>query len=175
MESIDEVMTRYMRYVYAIVSAILGAGHDRDAEEVAADTFVAYWKTERYECSDAGTRALLGTIARHLALNRRAHIKRRYGISLPLPEDADEWIAADTSPEGSVLAHADADMLADCIRALPREDRDVFLRKYYKEETVAEIARAYGKKPKDIENRLYRIRKTMRNILIERYGKENVL
>ena len=93
----------------------------------------------------------------------------------PLPEDADEWIAADTSPEGSVLAHADADMLADCIRALPREDRDVFLRKYYKEETVAEIARAYGKKPKDIENRLYRIRKTMRNILIERYGKENVL
>ena len=66
-------------------------------------------------------------------------------------------------------------MLADCIRALPREDRDVFLRKYYKEETVAEIARAYGKKPKDIENRLYRIRKTMRNILIERYGKENVL
>ena len=175
MESIDEVMTRYMRYVYAIVSAILGAGHDRDAEEVAADTFVAYWRTERYECSDAGTRALLGTIARHLALNRRAHIKRRYGISLPLPEDADEWIAADTSPEGSVLAHADADMLADCIHALPREDRDVFLRKYYKEETVAEIARAYGKKPKDIENRLYRIRKTMRNILIERYGKENVL
>lgn len=175
MESIDEVMTRYMRYVYAIVSAILGAGHDRDAEEVAADTFVAYWRTERYECSDAGTRALLGTIARHLALNRRAHIKRRYGISLPLPEDADEWIAADTSPEGSVLAHADADMLADCIRALPQEDRDVFLRKYYKEETVAEIARAYGKKPKDIENRLYRIRKTMRNILIERYGKENVL
>lgn len=175
MESIDEVMTRYMRYVYAIVSAILGAGHDRDAEEVAADTFVAYWRTERYECSDAGTRALLGTIARHLALNRRAHIKRRYGISLPLPEDADEWIAADTSPEGSVLAHADADMLVDCIRALPREDRDVFLRKYYKEETVAEIARAYGKKPKDIENRLYRIRKTMRNILIERYGKENVL
>ena len=64
---------------------------------------------------------------------------------------------------------------SDCIRALPREDRDVFLRKYYKEETVAEIARAYGKKPKDIENRLYRIRKTMRNILIERYGKENVL
>lgn len=175
MESIDEVMTRYMRYVYAIVSAILGAGHDRDAEEVAADTFVAYWRTERYECSDAGTRALLGTIARHLALNRRAHIKRRYGISLPLPEDADEWIAADTSPEGSVLARADADMLADCIRALPQEDRDVFLRKYYKEETVAEIARAYGKKPKDIENRLYRIRKTMRNILIERYGKENVL
>ena len=165
MDSIDEVMTRYMRYVYAIVSAILGAGHDRDAEEVAADTFVAYWRTERYECSEAGTRALLGTIARHLALNRRAHIKRRYGISL----------AADTSPEGSVLAHADADMLADCIRALPREDRDVFLRKYYKEETVAEIARAYGKKPKDIENRLYRIRKTMRNILIERYGKENVL
>ena len=49
------------------------------------------------------------------------------------------------------------------------------VRKYYKEETVAEIARAYGKKPKDIENRLYRIRKTMRNILIERYGKENVL
>ena len=45
MESIDEVMTRYMRYVYAIVSAILGAGHDRDAEEVAADTFVAYWRT----------------------------------------------------------------------------------------------------------------------------------
>ena len=89
MESIDEVMTRYMRYVYAIVSAILGAGHDRDAEEVAADTFVAYWRTERYECSDAGTRALLGTIARHLALNRRAHIKRRYGISLPLPEDAE--------------------------------------------------------------------------------------
>ena len=175
MESIDEVMTRYMRYVYAIVSAILGAGHDRDAEEVAADTFVAYWRTERYECSDAGTRALLGTNARHLALNRRAHIKRRYGISLPLPEDADEWIAADTSPEGSVLARADADMLADCIRALPQEDRDVFLRKYYKEETVAEIARAYGKKPKDIENRLYRIRKTMRNILIERYGKENVL
>ena len=107
MESIDEVMTRYMRYVYAIVSAILGAGHDRDAEEVAADTFVAYWRTERYECSEAGTRALLGTIARHLALNRRAHIKRRYRISLPLPEDADEWIAADTSPEGSVLAHAD--------------------------------------------------------------------
>ena len=175
MESIDEVMTRYMRYVYAIVSAILGAGHDRDAEEVAADTFVAYWRTERYECSEAGTRALLGTIARHLALNRRAHIKRRYGISLPLPEDADEWIAADTSPEGSVLAHADADMLADCIRTLPREDRDVFLRKYYKEETIAEIAHAYGKKPKDIENRLYRIRKTMRNILIERYGKENVL
>ena len=48
MESIDDVMTRYMRYVYAVVSGILGAGHGRDAEEVVADTFVAYWRTERY-------------------------------------------------------------------------------------------------------------------------------
>lgn len=175
MESIDNVMTRYMRYVYAVVSGILGAGHGRDAEEVVADTFVAYWRTERYEDSDEGTRALLGTIARHLALNRKAQLRRRESVNLPMPEDAETLVADGRDTESAAFAAADAEMLENCIRALCAEDRDIFLRKYYKEETVAEIARAYRKKPKDIENRLYRIRKTMRKMLETQYGKENVL
>ena len=92
-----------------------------------------------------------------------------------MPENAETLVADSGDTESAAFAAADAEMLENCIRALCAEDRDIFLRKYYEEETVAEIARAYRKKPKDIENRLYRIRKTMRKMLETQYGKENVL
>jgi RNA polymerase sigma-70 factor (ECF subfamily) len=53
------------------------------------------------------------------------------------------------------------------VNALPEPDRTIFYRRYFYYESVEQISIGLGTTSKAVENRLYRLRKTFKNKLIE--------
>ena len=61
-----------------------------------------------------------------------------------------------------------ADALRRAIDAMPSEDRTLFIRVYYLEQTVEEIAAVTGQNASTLRVRLHRGRKKLKQFLLER-------
>lgn len=164
-QQLTRLMRTYAPLVTAVVSGVLGRKYKRDIEEVTADVFYLYWRTEKYDESERGTRNLLITIARRQAINRLRTIARRH-------EDVmeDEMLDAELCAAGlwddEVSAACDRNLIRAVIDGLTPPDNVIFVRRYYYCQSVKEIARAIRKTPKYVENRLYLAKKTVRERLL---------
>ena len=159
------LMHRYAPMVTAIVSGMLGRGHRQDVEEVTADVFYAYWKADKYDESEQGTRNLLITIARRQAINRLHRIART-NIEILDDEVLDAELCAAGLWDDEISAACDREIIRAVIDGLTPPDNEIFTRRYYYCQSVKEIARALKLKPKYVENRLYLAKKTIRERLL---------
>ena len=164
-DAITETSRKYGRYCYAIAYNLLSS--PRDAEECVNDTWLGAWNS----MPDNRPRYLapfLGRIARSLAFNRfRAdRAEKRGGGELPLVlEELGECVPAAPS---AAQAAEDGELEAEIgrfLRALPARDCDVFLRRYWYGESLAEIAGRYGLKLNTVKTSLYRTRERLRRHL----------
>lgn len=160
---LNRIIQKYTPLVYSIVSGILGRERRADIEEVVADVFVAYWQADKYDTSDEGTKALLVTIARHHSINRTKQLRRNVWDELD-----DEIISAGLTDD-EVADKIQAEMIRDVINSLPPPDNEIYTRRYFYCQSVKEIAKALGVKPKYVENRLYYAKSKIRRALLE-YG-----
>ena len=164
-KQLSVLMRRYAPMVTATVSGMLGRGHAHDVEEVVADVFYLYWRAEKYDESESGTRALLLTIARRQAINRLHKIARRRE-EIVEDEVLDAELCAAGLWDDEISAACDREMIRAVIDGRPPPDNDIFVRRYYYCQSVKEIARALHRSPKFIENRLYLAKKTVRARLL---------
>lgn len=142
----------------------------RDAEECVNDAYLCVWNTVPPE-RPVYLRAFLCKIVRNLCLKRLETLeaaKRGGGIDrLPLGE------LADCLPDpGRVEETLEAEELAHALRAfldtLTQENRVIFLRRYWFAEPYLIIAKRVGLSGKTVSVRLSRIRKQLRDYLVER-------
>ena len=164
-QQLSRLMRTYAPLVTAVVSGVLGRKYRRDVEEVVADVFYLYWKTEKYDESDRGTRNLLITIARRQAINRLRSIARRREDIME-DEVLDAELCAAGLWDDEISAACDREMIRAVIDGLTPPDNEIFVRRYYYCQSTKEIARAIGKTPKYVENRLYLAKKTIRAKLL---------
>ena len=125
-----------------------------DADDVAQETYIRMMK---YEGSDEikSASAMLFHIAVNVANDHgRAALSRHSGDHCDI---GDVTLASDLpSPERTVLAHQNLDMLLDVIQALPPKCRQVFLLSRAHGMTYAEIARHCGISVKMVEKQISR-------------------
>lgn len=149
---------QYGAYCHAIAWQIL---HSReDAEECENDTYLRAWNAMPPD-RPQGLRAYLGAITRRLSLDRwreRTSQKRGGGeVALSLEELGACVGSADNVPE-AVETGEIAAILSDFLRALPPAECDVFLRRYWYFDSVAQIAKRFGYSESKVKMTLKRTR-----------------
>lgn len=160
--ALEEVMDLYTSYAAKIIAAFLNRTLPaEDMEEVLSDVFVSLWNSRGR--LDGDVKPYLAAIARNAARQRL----RQFHPAEALPED---MCLADTAPlpEQQAEASEQTTILRQAIDTLPPEDRELFIRFYYLEQTTAEIAAVTGQNPSTLRGRLRRGREKLRQRLLER-------
>lgn len=163
--AITESSAKYGAYCTAIARNILP--DPRDAEECVNDTWLGAWNampTQRPSLLGA----FLGRITRNLAFSsyRASHAEKRGGGNLPLILE-ELTICVPTAPSAAQVVE-DAELEATVnrfLRTLPERDCNLFLRRYWYGEPLAEIALRYGLKLNTVKTSLFRSRQKLKAYL----------
>ena len=167
-QAVHELELKYGRAVRKLSLNILGDA--RDAEECAADTYMAVWNSippQRPEHLKAYTLA----IARNLSLDRyhaNSARKRNGSYDLALSE-LEGCLAAAGDAQTELEARELAKAINRFLAGLSKEDRQLFVCRYYLAEPVKDIAARLNVKGGRVSLRLFRIREKLKNYL-EREG-----
>ena len=164
-DAITESSTKYGDYCHAIALRILGIR--MDAEECVNDTWIGAWNAmpiHRPDCLSA----FLGKLTRRAACNRLDTLRaeKRGGGDLPLVlEELADCVPAAADPARAVeeaeLAHA----INRFLRRLPERACNVFLRRYWYAEPLADIAARYGMSEGAVKASMFRTRQKLRDHL----------
>ncbi len=159
--AIRETDAKYGALCRRVALDLLGVRED--AEECVSDTYRTAWEsmpTQRPE----KLRAWLCRVVRNISVDRwrREHSQKRGGGLDVLLSELDDCVPAAGSVEETVEAAELGRLIENWLRALPDEDRRLFLRRYFGGETVSALAEAAGVKPGALSQRLYRLRLRLR-------------
>ena len=160
--AISQVIDRYSRLMWSIVRAVLkNTGSEQDMEECVADVFIYLWENPgKFDPQRGRLKAWLAIVARSRAIDRYRELSRRSDVPLEDTLIADRIGAADR-----VLAQETRQALIRAVKALEEPDREILIRRYYREQKPREIAIALDMPVKQVENRLYRAKLKLRGII----------
>ena len=152
-------MNRYTRLLWSTAARALGElAAPEDLEEIVADVFVYLWENpEKFDPDRGKLKDWLAAAARSRAVDRRRRLTAR--AALPLDENT---LAEDLGPLDQLLASDTRRALTEAVDALEEPDREIIIRRYYRDEKPRAIARALDLPVKQVENRLYRAKAKLR-------------
>ena len=153
---LEDLRQEYGRYCAAIVRGILA--DPGDVEEILSDVWMQVW------CSippndPEHLRLYVGRIARNLALNRLEY--RNAGKRAALPVEELATVTADCALERQALRTA----LEAFLRQQKPEHRQMFLRRYWYGDDIAEIAARFGCSNTKVSGVLFRLRRKLKAYL----------
>lgn len=161
-DAISETADKYGAYCFTIANNILHSAED--SEECVNDTWLHAWNAMPPQ-RPAVFRIFLAKITRNLSLNRfqARNVEKRGGGEIRLVlDELSECLAGGTDVEAAYEA-AELEQCIRCfVRSLPERERNVFVRRYFFTEPVAEIAARYGLTANHIMVMLSRTRKKLK-------------
>lgn len=139
------------------------------AEECENDTYLKAWNAIPPHCPVDYFFAFLAKITRQLALDRcRARDRqKRSAAVVELSAELQQCIPAPDDTASAVEAAEWGRVLTAFLNGLPKEQRGVFLRRYWYGDEVAAIARRYGFTQSKVKSMLMRTRTALRAWLIK--------
>ncbi len=163
-QAISETADKYGSYCYCIAHGILqDAG---ESEECVNDTYFRAWNAippHRPNC----LRTFLGKITRNLSLNRyekRTAEKRGSGQMHLCLDELSECIS-DNIGERVAEDLVIKELLNRFLETLPKEMRNVFVRRYWYMNSIQEIAEGYGISEGKVTVLLFRARRKLKDML----------
>ena len=163
-QAIEELDRKYGSAVRKAAANIL---NDRlDVEECANDTYLRVWNSIPPHRPDPLV-SYVCRISRNLAVNRyhaNKAGKRNSEYDLVLDE-MEECIPSGMSVETEYEAKELAAAINRFLSTLSRDDRVLFVRRYWYSDSVADLAVMMGSSAKRISVRLFRIREKLRKTL----------
>lgn len=167
--AIAETDKKYGKYCYRIAYNILL--NEEDAKECVNDTYFHAWQAIPPHRPE-GLAAFLGKIVRNLSLNRynynRAKKRCNGQIALAL-EELETCIPTSKSME-QVIENEELTEAINCfLENLTKENRVIFIRRYWYLSSIQEIARDYSLTESKVKMSLLRSRKKLKKFL-EREG-----
>ena len=137
-----------------------------DAEECVNDTWHRAWDTMPPQ-RPGSLRAYLARIVRNLSIDRwRARKARKRGGGLEvLLSELEDCVPVSSSAEEEAEARRVTDCIDRWLDTLPKTDRVAFVRRYWYGQRVDELAVQLGSTPKQMAQRLFRLRGSLRRAL----------
>ena len=163
--ALKETERKYGRLCYNIAYNILN-DHE-DADECVNDALAGLWNAVP-PARPVNLMAFLCGITRNLALKRLEYLKREKrsaAVTVSLDE-LSEILPDDRIPD----SFADDDigrLISAFLRAQKEDARNVFIRKYYFFDPVADIAKRYSFTESKVKNMLLATRKKLKNYLLK--------
>lgn len=164
-DAIAETDRQYGRYCRSIADSILRS--DEDTEECINDTYLKAWDTIP-PTRPLSLKAYLAKITRNLAIHRyeQATAEKRGGGEIPLVlSELDQCLPDRSSAEDGFNESILTDALNRFLGSISKEQRIVFLRRYWYNASVAEIASDMGITEGKVKTILHRLRMKLRAVL----------
>lgn len=160
--AVAETHSKYGHYCLTIANRILACLED--AEETVNDTYLAAWKTIPPQRPPVFS-LFLGKITRNLSIDRwRAQMSEKRGgreFTCCLDE-LTACVSGETSLEQAEIQKETLAALNRFLRRMPSVERNVFLCRYWRMDSVAEIADLFGFSQTKVTTMLYRTRRKLR-------------
>lgn len=163
--AIEETAAKYGSYCYSITYNILK--NREDAEEAVSDTYLGAWATIPPH-KPVILSTFLGKIARRTALKRweRNRTQKRGGGEIALAlEELSEFLSDGNTPESAIENRELTRILNEFLRKLPKEERTVFVCRYWYVDSIADIAKRFGFTQSKVKSMLARTRKKLQTTL----------
>ena len=165
--AIAETAGKYGRYCTSIAYGILNSRED--AQECVSDAYLMAWNAiPPRRPADLGT--YLGKITRNLSIDRlrtRSREKRGGGEAPLALEELEEVVAGSDSPENEAVRKELIAGLNRFLSELTRQERYVFVRRYWYLDSLGDIAKSTGFSGSKVASMLYRLRGRLKKQLIK--------
>lgn len=163
-QALAELAQKYGPLCAALARNILGS--EQDAEECVNDAWLAAWNAIP-PANPAPLRAYLCRLTRNIAVaryhaNRAAKRDSRYDAAL---DELERCLAGPFRTEEELEAKELAQSIGRFLDTLSRENRTLFVRRYWYAESVAELGRQTGAGSAAVSARLFRIRRKLKQYL----------
>lgn len=162
--AIAETEAKYGAYCHHIAWNILR--DHRDSEECVNDTWMKAWNSMPSERPGILS-AFLGAITRNLSLDcyRKRHAKKRgEGEVMYVFEELQDCFSKD-GPEQQSEADALVEVLNSFLEKQQKENRMIFVRRYWYMDSIEGIAKHYGISESKVKSSLFRSRNKLRDFL----------
>ena len=166
--AITEISKKFNHYCIAIALNILPSRSD--AEEIVNDTFLAVWNSIPPN-QPTNLSSFLGRITRNIALDKYDYYKakkRNAEFDLLLSELGD-CISSQDNLEEQYEAGQTAKAISLFLRGLDFESRNVFLRRYWYNDSISTLAKRFYMSESKIKSMLFRTRKKLK-VYLEKEG-----
>lgn len=164
-QAIDETRTKYGTYCRSIAMNILS--NEQDALECENDTYLAAWNAiPPHRPTRLST--FLGKLTRRISLDRlkiRLAQKRSGDLTSLAWDELSECIPDGHSLSEDLEAKELARQISNFLRTLPLLDRQVFLRRYWHCDSIAQIAALTRWSESKVKMNLHRNREKLREYL----------
>ena len=163
--AIERSAQKYGAYCFSVAGNVLGSRED--AEECVNDTWYCAWEAMPPHRPNV-LRMFFAKIARRLAIDRlkAAGAQKRGGGELnAVLGELSESIAGEEDVEDALIAQELAQTIRSFVGELPVREGDLFVRRYFFTEPVAEIAKCYGLTAGYVSVMLHRTREKLRDRL----------
>ena len=163
-QAIAETRDKYGGYCYGIAINLLRS--PEDAEETVSDTWHAAWNAMPPE-RPLSLRAWLGRVVRNLSLSRwnREHRQKRDPGMTELLSELEDCLPSPVTVEGTMEAKELGRALDEWLGRLSREDRRLFLRRYWYGVPLQTLAREQKLSPARLAQKMLRLRRSLRAAL----------
>lgn len=166
-EAISATADKYGAYCSAIAKNILR--HAEDVEECVNDTWLHAWNAIPPQRPKV-LRMFLAKITRNLSfdrLNAQKAQKRGEGEIVLVLDELAECLGGGTDTEEEYAAKELGQCIGRFVRALPERDGNIFVRRYFFAEFIADIAKRYGLSESHVTVILSRTRKKLKAHLLK--------
>lgn len=167
-QAIQATAEQYGHYCKSIAKNILNS--EEDAEECVNDTYLSAWNAMPSHWPQQ-LAAFLGKLTRNLSFNRykHNHAEKRGGGEIALVLDELTDCVSDAEDVESTIDRQElVKAINSFVRSLPADKRDLFVRRYWYADPIAEIAKDHGRPPGTLSKTLERTRKQLKAYLTER-------
>jgi RNA polymerase sigma-70 factor (ECF subfamily) len=141
-----------------------------DGEECVNDAYLQAWNAIPPQ-KPCYLGAWLGRVVRNNALNlwKKNHRKKRYDGMEQLFSELTDCVPSPTTVEQELDGQELTAFLNTWLGTLHRDDRVLFLRRYWNGEAVVDLAKQSGVSPAKLTKRMYRLRQNLR-VALEKEG-----
>ena len=156
--AVEETQKKYGKYCHAIAMNILHSPWD--AEECVNDTYLQAWNAIP-PTKPRVFSLFLGTITRRIALDRRRKrdAQKRHSDQFTISlQELEECIFHEKSIDDTISAEMLSKEISKFLKTIPEEDCNLFVRRYWHFDSIADIGKRYGLGQSKIKMTLKRTR-----------------
>lgn len=164
-DAFDYLMKEYTKPVYYLAYNILNIGNSKeDVEECVSDVFVEAWqKIDSYDDQKSSLRSWLLMLTKYRALTYKRHLEKHPVEYLEDYEQTGHDEPIDTA--SPILDRETQLLLLQTINTFGDIDRQLFIRRYFYDESIAGLMQSMSMSRSAVDNRLLRSRNKIKEAL----------
>lgn len=161
-KALDYLVENYSNLIFKVILSVLGSGNREETMECLNDVLLKVWdKIHYHDESKSKFSSWLIAVSKYNAIDYKRKLNK-----INSECSIDELMLSDEKSIESNIIHSESkEELLNMIKDLGSPDKEIFIRKYFMDESVNQISEALKLSSSAVSNRLFRGRKLLKEKL----------